>query len=82
MAYATAINISPKGNMTLPQEFMDALGSSVVTAEIDKNHNIILYPLRDVKGVFREYAKEIDPPFEEVRHIALTKALARYKPKK
>lgn len=82
MAHASTITISPKGNVLLPKEFRDALGSNVVMAEIRENNNIILYPLRDVAGAFKDHFQDPDTPFEKMREIAWTKALAHYKPKK
>jgi len=82
MAHTATITISPEGNMLLPQEFRDVLGSKTVTAEIDKHNNVILYPLRDVAGVFRDHSKDPNIPFKKIREIAWTEAVARHKSKK
>jgi len=82
MAHAVTITISPEGNMSLPQEFRDILGSNTVTVEVGKHNNVILYPLRDVAGVFRDHSKDPNISFKEIREIAWTKATERYRPKK
>lgn len=46
MVHASPIKISSRGNVLLPKEFRDALGSDVVMAEMGKNHEIVLMPFK------------------------------------
>jgi AbrB family looped-hinge helix DNA binding protein len=60
--------ITSKGQVTIPKGMRDLLGSDVVRFRME-DERIVLEPVRELGGVFREYAKG-GGPVEGEREIA------------
>ena len=59
------MKVSSKGQVTIPKEIRDYLGSKVVQFEIQEGM-VIVKPVKDVGGVLQEYASE-HVPVEKAR---------------
>jgi AbrB family looped-hinge helix DNA binding protein len=73
----TIAKVTSKGQVTIPKKMRDILGSNLVRFRLE-NEKIILEPVRDLGGIFREYARG-DISFEKEREMAWEKVAHEYK---
>lgn len=66
---AKVMKVSSRGQVTLPREVRDVLGSDVVTYDI-RNGQVLLLPAKDVGGSLKEYARKLPMPFRRAREKA------------
>lgn len=57
--------VTSKGQITLPKNAREALGSDVVEIEIEQGR-VLLRPVRSQAGALRDFARE-DKPLSEIR---------------
>ena len=63
------MEVSSKGEVTLPREVRRVLGSDVVTYDV-KDGRVLLLPVHDAGGSLKEYAGKPPIPFRRVREKA------------
>jgi AbrB family looped-hinge helix DNA binding protein len=54
---AVTAKVTAKGQITLPKNARDALGSDVVEIEVEEGR-VLLRPVRSLAGALRDYARE------------------------
>jgi len=54
---AVTAKVTGKGQITLPKNARDALGSDVVEIEVEEGR-VLLRPVRSLAGALRDYARE------------------------
>jgi AbrB family looped-hinge helix DNA binding protein len=68
--------ISDKGQIVIPKNIVDRLGSKVVRVELVNNNEVRIIPIKDVGGSLKNYAKKINlADFQDIREKARIKAL-------
>ena len=63
------MKVSSKGQVTLPREVREVLGSDVVTYDV-RDGRVLLLPVKDVGGSLKEYAGRPPLPFKRAREKA------------
>lgn len=63
------MKVSSKGQVTLPREVRQILGSDVVTYDVSDGR-VLLLPVKDVGGSLKEYAGKTPVPFRRAREKA------------
>lgn len=63
------MKVSSKGQVTLPREVREILGSDVVTYDV-RDGRVLLLPVKDVGGSLQEYAGSPSMPFKRAREKA------------
>ncbi|OAQ21852.1 AbrB/MazE/SpoVT family DNA-binding domain-containing protein [Thermosulfurimonas dismutans] len=53
------VKVSQKGQITLPKEMREALGSEVLRLVL-RDRKVIIEPVEDLAGSLKEYAKPVD----------------------
>lgn len=61
----TAVKITSKGQVTIPKEIRNLLGSDIVEFELIEG-NVMVKPVKSVGGSLKKYAKR-HIPLEEIR---------------
>lgn len=61
----TAVKITSKGQVTIPKEIRNLLGSDIVEFELIEG-NVMVKPVKSVGGSLKKYAKK-HIPLEEIR---------------
>lgn len=56
----TTVKITRKGQVTIPKEIRDLLGSDIVEFELDSG-NVVVKPVKSVAGSLSGYAKKYIP---------------------
>ncbi len=71
------VKITSKGQVTIPKKMRELLGTNVVCFRVVEG-KIILEPVRDVGGIFKNYVKKT-LSHEEEREIAWQKVADAYR---
>ncbi len=71
------VKITSKGQVTIPKRIRNMLGTDLVKFRVEGG-KIILEPVRDVGGIFKDYAKKTIS-HEEEREIAWQKVADGYR---
>lgn len=66
MLTTAAVKITSKGQVTIPKEIRNFLGSDIVEFELVEG-NVLVRPVKSVGGSLKKYAKK-HIPLEEVRN--------------
>ncbi|OAQ19783.1 AbrB/MazE/SpoVT family DNA-binding domain-containing protein [Thermosulfurimonas dismutans] len=66
------VKISKKGQITLPKEMREALGSGVLKLVLH-DRQVIIEPVEDLAASLKKYAKRVD--LDQVRKEAWTEAV-------
>ncbi len=70
--FIKTVKISRKGQITLPRQIREALGSKVVKLVL-KGRTVVIEPVEDLAGSLKKYAKPIS--IEEAKEKAWTEAV-------
>jgi len=62
---AVTAKVTAKGQITLPKNAREALGSDVVEIEVEEGR-VLLRPVRSLAGALRDYARK-GKPLNEIR---------------
>ena len=71
------VKITSKGEVTIPKRIRNILGTDLVKFKVEGG-KIILEPVRDIGGIFKDYTKKTIP-HEKEREIAWKKVADGYR---
>ena len=72
-----ALTISDKGQIVIPKQFMQYLGTKLIKLEVSENQEVRIIPIKNVAGSLTDFAKkQIPSDFSEIRNQAWNHAIA------
>lgn len=66
--FVHSVKITNKGQITIPKEVRNVLGSNIVSFEM-MNGKVVINPVKSVAGILKEYSKDRGS-FQEARNAA------------
>ena len=73
-----SIRISENGQLTIPKEIREILGTSLIHIEIDQQQNIKIIPIKKVAKIFKNYTNSVNKDFKEMREYSWSQEIERF----
>jgi bifunctional DNA-binding transcriptional regulator/antitoxin component of YhaV-PrlF toxin-antitoxin module len=70
--YSSSVKITDKGQVTIPKEVRNALGSNIICFEISQQGKVMINPVKSVYGMLNEYSTN-QGSFTNERNVAWKK---------
>ena len=71
--YISTSTITSKGQLSLPKQVRDVIGSRMVSIEINDAGQVLLSPVANVSGALSEYKNNSDISFNDIRQESWVK---------
>lgn len=61
------IKITDQGQITIPKDVREHLGTNIVILEMNDQHEVKLFPVKDIAGSLNSFAKKDNKSFQQIR---------------